>query len=614
MPSWLSFDAALQTFVGVPLRSTTEFPDVVDVNITANKSCLESNTTSLSISVDALVEEEDPTLIVEMKWLLPLPQARRRRRQSEYGSNCANMVDGFVRASILEAVAAQARVSVAALSFDIINASIVPDYFDASIVPDATYGSVCQCSAMVMDNGLITCAQARAAKEAMTLKDTKAAMADFVEFGATFSTSLTLPPGIVLHELDVELRDNCTAVGNAVAEVAVAPFNWMALLAWVVAVAVLGLVIAGIVYLRHGTVKPDLEQLFLPRRPTVLGSEQRLARHELEEVRRPVASHDDDGHEQRVPLDGEIPYLAQGPALGPQKGSPSFLGPLRQPPTYRLPPPYTGPHRKRFDGLAGIEVGSNTKMMVTEIITTTTTTRHGHAPAYWSPPDYRHSIHNPGTPVAPSPEDQRRPPPPFVHPPEYLSEHDAVGDTDGDVVGSAVVGEIDGDSVRSAVVGDTDGDSVGSEVVGDTDGDSVGSEVVGDTEADPLDQPRHPDPLKKELMTAAKQLSTEVFGGVTAASVFAPREGGRPDNEASRDTPPEPGGPQIALEDQIATTGDPNAELVNPFMEMDSITHFGHNTFSLAHTLTRVDGVDLEGGYDRFHDDNDAYPEGDAPN
>ena len=151
MPSWLSFDAALQTFVGVPLRSTTEFPDVVDVNITANKSCLLSNTTTLSISVDALVEE-DPTLTVEMKWLLPLPQAQRRRRQSEFGSNCANVVDGFVRASILEAVAAQGQVSVAALRFDII---------DASIVPDATRGSVCQCSAMVMENGPITCAQAR---------------------------------------------------------------------------------------------------------------------------------------------------------------------------------------------------------------------------------------------------------------------------------------------------------------------------------------------------------------------------------------------------------------------------------------------------------------------
>ena len=538
MPDWLSFDTASQTFVGVPLRSTTGFPDVVDVKITANKGCLLSNTTSLSISVDALIEE-DPTLILEMKWLISLPQVQSRRRNIVSGepesddssssgdgdddadgplprsmSNCANEVDGFVRASILEAVAAQANVSVTSLSFDII---------DAIIVLSATQGSICQCSVIVTENGPITCADARAAKEA--IEGEEAAMARFVAFEATFSTSLPLGR-IVLDELVVNVHDNCSVVALSAASDSGAAFDFMPLMVALAAVAGLVLCIAGIVYRRReGAAKDGADPLFLPRPPTVLGSEQRLAWHELQEARRPVALHDDGVHDQRVPLEGEIPYLAQGPGLGRQKGSTPFLGPLRQPPTYRLPPAYTGPHRKRFDGLADIELGSNIKMMVTEITTTTTTTRHGHAPAYWSPPDYRHNIHSPGTPVAPSPEAQRHPPPPFVHPPEYLSEHDA--------------------------------------------------------EADPLDQPRHPDPLKKKLMTAAEQLSTEVSGGVKA------------------------------LEDQIATTGDPNADLENPFMELDSITNFGHSTFSLAHTLSHVGSADLEGGFDHFHD-GDLAAEGDA--
>lgn len=497
-PPWLSFDQDGWTFVGVPQVDDIE---TTTIGIIANQSCLESNPINVSIGVGGAPPDQ-PGVNIQLEWSSPAKVSPGRRRQTS--ELCKTIDDGFVRASILESVAAISNVSVASLALVVNN-------------PMPVEGR-CVFSADISDNGMMSCELAEQVNEA--LKSSDAAFEIFFWKNSKFATKL--PSELDFNPIQSSLGDRCLILiaDGATSGDSYDDLWWLFLL---ILLLVLLLLVAGLLYRRRNQQANHPlagDKLYQPRRPTVLHGERQLADSELENGRRPTVTHTDGIPKPSAPA--AVPYLS---AVPPEQTA--MVDSKELPPPYRLPPAYFTPHHRKYDArmLPSSKAARATAAHFTEITTTTTTTRHGLAPAYWAPPDYSQTPHhivqtgsgsikkthtlrqdpaNRGT-AANSPS-----PPPFVHPPEYLSVH-------APVVGASEDAGMQGtwNSQRhTQIVPDHRHRLVSAAHI-------LSSSVIGGVSAAEAaaatSQHRPESNIRSQLVTAAGELSFSVSGGVQAA-------------------------------------------------------------------------------------------------
>jgi len=381
LPSWLSYDNATRTLVGVPDRRTS---DVVPLEIWAANERVESPTEIVHITV-VPDSSEQPIVVNLTAALLSPPVApsldgsRRLRRQALLAS-CERQPNGFTRVAAIHAIAAATNASVE----DVLLLEAAPR-IDACIY-DAQFGVDSGCPGRkdvvegLLDNGT------RVIEGSLNSPAVPYASRRKRQEVVDVSVEFLRCRDIVIFETAND--DDSTAA-------------WVPYVVGLAVLLALLLLLAGLVLRRR--MVPFDDALFGPRTPRVMTTEKHYPEDELTLL--PLRPPRVLSAEKLVapPLMRRPPYFRQAPPYirAPEYGDRRKGGDA---PPYRLPPAYPTDGRVILEAdVPAAEVSRTTK------VTTTTTTiiEHGNDDedaAYW-----------------PLLDDDDVSPPPFVPPPEFLS-------------------------------------------------------------------------------------------------------------------------------------------------------------------------------------------------